>query len=45
MDYHSNAHGQVLAVPEAYSMAFDYLSSGIVTNTCDDSCTFEGVWE
>jgi len=25
-------------------MAFEYLDSGIIIDTCNDSCTFEGVW-
>jgi hypothetical protein len=44
LDYHSNAHGQIIGVPEAYNMAFEYLDSGIIIDTCNDSCTFEGVW-
>ena len=44
-DYHGNAHGQVVPLPEAYTMAWQYLDTGIITNTCGESCTFEGVWD
>ena len=45
LDYHSHAHGQIRGVPEAYNMGFEYLDSGIIIDTCNDSCTFEGVWD
>ena len=44
-DYHGNAHGQVVPLPEAYSMAWGFLDTGIITDTCNESCTFEGVWD
>ena len=44
MEYHSLAHNQIAAFEPAYTMAFDYLFTGTVSNTCGVSCTFEGVW-
>ena len=44
LDYHSNAHGQVIPQPAAYTMAFDFLDTGVISDTCDGSCTFEGIW-
>ena len=44
MDYHSQAHGALGGLPEAYNMAFEYLDSGLISDTCEGSCTFVGSW-
>ena len=44
LEYHSQAHGALGGLPEAYNMAFGYLDSGLISDTCDGSCTFEGSW-
>ena len=43
-DYHGNAHGQIVPLPEAYTMAWNFLDTGIITDTCNGTCTFQGVW-
>ena len=44
MEYHGTAHGALGGLPAAYNMAFDYLESGLISDTCDGSCTFVGNW-
>ena len=44
LDYHGQAHGALGGLPAAYNMAFDYLESGLISDTCDGSCTFVGTW-
>ena len=41
---HGQAHGALGGLPAAYNMAFDYLESGLISDTCDGSCTFVGTW-
>lgn len=43
-EYHSHAHGQAIPQPEAYTIAFDFLDTGVISDTCNGSCTFEGIW-
>ena len=42
--HHSLAHNLVAEVPEAQSMAYEYLLTGILEDHCDPSCTFDGEW-
>ena len=44
MEYHSLAHNQIASFEPAYTLAFEYLFTGTISNTCGESCTFDGVW-
>jgi len=44
LEYHSLAHNSIAIVPEASELAFQFLSTGIITNTCDVICDYESDW-
>ena len=43
-EYHSLAHNSVATVPESNELVFQFLSTGIITNTCDNVCDYEFDW-
>ena len=43
-EYHSLAHNSIATVPEANELVFQFLSTGIATNTCNVICDYEFDW-
>ena len=43
-EYHSLAHNLIAGVPEVNEMVYGFMFTGIVENTCGDTCTFEAEW-
>ena len=43
-EYHSLAHNSIATVPESNELVFQFLSTGIATNTCNVICDYEFDW-
>lgn len=43
-EYHSLAHNSIATVSETNELVFQFLSTGIITNTCDVVCDYEFDW-